>query len=424
MEERKSETLCIHGGYQPKSGEPFELPIAQSTTYKYDTTEQLAELFNLQAPGHIYTRISNPTVAAFEDKMAALEGGVAALALSSGMSAITITTLNLCKAGDSIVASRSLYGGSLNLFGVTLKRLGIEVIYVDPNPSKEALTKAIKSNTKMLFAETIANPMLEIIDFETWSQVAESEGIPLVVDNSLATPLLCKPLEQGAHIVVYSASKYVDGHRSCIGGTIVDGGTFPWDNGKFPQFTEADESYHGTRFFHDYNPMGFIVRARAVLLRDTGCAMSPFNAFFLHNTLETLHLRMKQHSKNGLAVAEFLENNPKVQWVNYPGLKSSTEHKRAERYMPKGCGGVVTFGVVGGAEKASRLVESFKLISHVTHVAANTSMVLHPASTTHRQLSNEQLEALGIGPELIRLSIGIEHTEDILQDLAQAFASI
>lgn len=399
------------------------LSIAQSSTYKYDTTEELATLFNLQAPGHIYSRISNPTVEAFENKMAALDGGVAALGVSSGQSALTLTVLNLCKAGDSVVASRSLYGGSINLLGVTLARLGIEVIYVNSHPTMEELSGAIKENTKLLYAESLSNPMLEILDFDLWSSVANSAGIPLVVDNSLA-PFICRPLELGAHIVVYSATKYIDGHRSSIGGVIVDGGTFPWDNGKFPQLSEPDESYHGTRFFQDYHPAGFAVRARAVLLRDLGSALSPFNAFLFHNNLETLALRMEQHSKNGLAVAQFLEKHPKVSWVNYPGLSSSKEYKNAQKYLPLGSAGIVTFGVTGGAEAASTLVEALKLAAQVAHIAANTTMVIHPASTTHRQLSDTQLKEQGVGPELIRLSVGIEHTDDILEDLQQALDSL
>ncbi len=424
MESKTLETLCIHGGYKPESGEPFSLPIAQSTTYQYETAQELAELFDLKAAGHLYSRISNPTVAAFETKIAALDGGVAAVAVSSGQSALMVTVLNLCQAGDSIVASRSLYGGSLNLLQVTFQRLGIEVILVDPKASEEELMAAMKDNTKMLFAETISNPLLHIVDFSLWNRVAESRGVPFVVDNSLGTPVLCKPLELGAHIVVYSASKYIDGHRNCIGGVIVDGGNFPWDNGKFPQLSEPDESYHGTTFCSDYAPMGFAIRARTVLLRDLGCIMNPMNAFLLHTSLETLHLRMAKHSENGAAVAKLLADHPKVSWVSYPELMDSSEKSYAEKYFPHGCGGVVTFGIQGGKESAEKFIGNLKLISLVTHVAANTSMAIHPASTTHRQLSDEQLESSGIGADLIRLSIGIESTGDILEDITQALAQV
>ncbi len=424
MESKTLETLCIHGGYKPESGEPFALPIAQSTTYQYETAQELAELFDLKAAGHLYSRISNPTVAAFETKIAALDGGVAAVAVSSGQSALMVTVLNLCQAGDSIVASRALYGGSLNLLQVTFQRMGIEVILVDPKASEQELMGAIKDNTKMLFAETISNPLLHIVDFALWSKVAESRGVPFVVDNSLGTPALCKPLELGAHLVTYSASKYIDGHRNCIGGVIVDGGNFPWDNGNFPQFSEPDASYHGTTFFSDYAPMGFAVRARTVLLRDLGCIMNPMNAFLLHTSLETLHLRMAKHSENGLAVAKLLADHPKVSWVSYPELDDSPEKLDAEKYFPNGCGGVVTFGIQGGKESAEKFIGELKLVSLVTHVAANTSMAIHPASTTHRQLSDEHLEDAGIGPDLVRLSIGIENTDDILNDITQALAQV
>ncbi len=424
MESKTLETLCVHGGYKPESGEPFALPIAQSTTFQYETAQELAELFDLKAAGHLYSRISNPTVAAFEDKMVALDGGVAAVAVSSGQSALVVTVLNLCQAGDSIVASRALYGGSLNLLQVTFQRLGIEVILIDPKASEQELMSAIKDNTKMLFAETISNPSLHIVDFSLWGRVAESCGIPFVVDNSLGTPALCKPLELGAHIVTYSASKYIDGHRSCIGGVIVDGGKFSWDNGKFPQLSEPDSSYHGTTFCSDYAPMGFAVRARTVLLRDLGCIMNPMNAFLLHTSLETLHLRMEKHSENGMAVAKVLQNHPKVSWVSYPGLENSPEKSYAEKYFPHGCGGVVTFGILGGKEGAEKFIAALNLVALVTHVAANTSMAIHPASTTHRQISEEQLEASGIGADLIRLSIGIESTGDILEDITQALDQV
>ncbi len=416
----KPETKCIQEGYKPQNGEPRILPIYQNTTYKYDSSEHLGKLFDLAAPGHMYSRISNPTLSCVEDKIASLEGGVGAMLTSAGQAASLISILNICNAGDHVVSSASIYGGTFNLFAVTLKRFGVDFTFVDPDASEEEIQKAFTPKTKAVFGETIANPALTVLDIEKFANVAHKNGVPLIIDNTFATPILCRPFEFGADIVIHSTTKYMDGHASVVGGVIVDGGKFDWTNGKFPSFTEPDESYHGVVYTKDFGNAAYITKARVQLMRDIGSIMSANSAFILNLGLETLALRIERHSQNALAVAKFLENNDKISWINYPGLESSKYKALTDKYLPNGASGVVSFGIKGGREAAVKFMDSLKMAAIVVHVADARTCVLHPASTTHRQLSDKQLEEAGVSPDLIRMSIGIEHIEDILEDIKQA----
>ena len=418
------DTLCVQAGWQPKNGEPRVLPVFQSTTFKYDSSELVGDLFDLKVPGHFYTRLSNPTAEAVENKIAALEGGVGALMTASGQAASLIAILNLCGSGDHFIASGAIYGGTTNLFSVTLKKLGIEVTYVDPYASDDAIQAAFRPTTRAVFGETIANPALTVFDIERFARVAHANGVPLIVDNTFPTAVLCRPFAFGADIVTYSTSKYLDGHAVSLGGMIVDGGRFDWRaSGKFPGLTEPDPSYHGTVYTDAFGPAAFIVKARAQLMRDLGAAPSPMNAFLLNLGMETLHLRMERHCRNAEAVAAFLERHPDVTWVNYPGLPASKDAALVKKYLPRGTCGVIAFGIKGGRAAAVRFMDSLKLAAIVVHVADARTGVLHPASTTHRQLTDAQLAAAGIGPDLVRLSVGIEDAADIIADLDQALAA-
>lgn len=424
MNDYSISTNCIQSGYEPKNGEPRVLPIYQSTTYKYDTSDQVGKLFDLEAEGFFYSRLSNPTVDAVERKIATLEGGVGALCTSTGQAATTFAILNICGAGDHVVASIAIYGGSTNLLGVTFKKLGIDVTFVDPDAPIEELQKAVQENTKCIFTETISNPTLVVCDIEKMAKLAHQNGIPLIIDNTFATPINCRPFEFGADIVIHSTSKYMDGHAIALGGVIVDSGNFDWNTDKFPGLSTPDESYHGMIYARDCGKAAYITKARVQLMRDMGATPAPLNAFLLNVGLETLHLRVERHCENALAVAKWLESNDKVSWVNYPGLESNKYHELAKKYLPKGNCGVVSFGVKGGREVAANLMEKLKLAAIVVHVADARTSVLHPASTTHRQLTDEQLVQSGVEPELIRMSVGIEDIVDIIKDLEQAFAQI
>jgi len=418
------ETKCIQEGYQPKNGEPRVLPIYQSTTYKYDSSEQVGRLFDLAEEGFFYTRLANPTVDCVEKKIAALEGGVGALCTSSGQAASLIAVINICSAGDHMISASTIYGGTVNLFAVTLKKLGIEVTFVDPDASIEELQKEIRDNTKLVFAETISNPSLVVIDLWKFATIAHNNEIPLFIDNTFATPINCRPFEFGADIVVHSTSKYMDGHAVALGGVIVDSGNFNWDNGKFPGLSTPDESYHGMIYTRDCGRAAFITKARTQMMRDLGATPSPNNAFLLNLGLETLHLRMERHCSNALTVAKYLEKNDKIAWVNFPGLKSNKYFELAQKYLPLGSCGVISYGVKGGREAAIKFMDSLKLAAIVVHVADARTGVLHPASTTHRQLTDQQLIDCGITPDLIRMSIGIENVEDIIADIEQALSQV
>lgn len=417
------ETKTIQCGWEPKSGEPRVLPICQSTTYKYDTAHDVAQLFDLAVPGHMYSRISNPTCEALENKIAALEGGVGALATSAGQTASTIAIMNIASSGDHFIAVGALYGGTVSLFTNTLKKMGVEVTLVDAELPLDELKTCVQPNTKAIFAETIANPALDVLDFEKFSALAKEIGVPLIIDNTFATPYLCQPLKHGADIVVHSTTKYIDGHACSVGGMIVDGGTFDWTNGNFPAFTEPDKSYHGTVYTRDFGELAYIVKARVQWIRDLGSYMTPMNAFLTNLGLETLHVRMDRHCENAQQLAEFLQNHPKVSWVNYPGLKEHKHHERAKQYL-KGCSGVLTFGVKGGADAGEKVMNSLKLAAIVVHVADVRTSVLHPASMTHRQLSDEELLAAGVSADLIRVSVGIESIDDIKADFDQALNAV
>ena len=415
------ETKCIQSGYTPANGEPRVLPIYQSTTYKYDSSEHLGRLFDLEAPGHMYSRISNPTVEAVEKKIADLEGGSAAVLLSSGQSANMLAVLNITSAGQNIISLSSIYGGTINLFAVTLKRFGIEVRFVSPEMSDEEIAKQIDENTRLIFGETISNPALHVLDIERYAALAHRHGIPLVVDNTFATPILCRPFEFGADIVVHSTTKYMDGHATVVGGCVVDGGKFNWENGKFPELTEPDPSYHGVSYTKNFGiPTAYATKLRVQLVRDIGNAMTAQSAFLLNLGLETLHLRMPRHSENALAVARYLAADSRIAWVNYPLLKGGSEYEKAKKYIPDGACGVISFGVKGGREAAMKFMDSLKLAAIVVHVADARTSVLHPASTTHRQLTDSQLAECGITPDLVRLSVGIENVNDIIADISQA----
>ena len=418
------DTRCVQAGWQPKNGESRVLPVIQSTTFKYDSAEFMGKLFDLQAVGHFYTRLSNPTLEAVENKIAALEGGIAAMVTSSGQAATFYAVLNLCQSGDHFVSTTAIYGGTYNLFAVTLKRMGIEVSFVDQNADDATIAAAFRPNTKLLFAETLANPALEVADLEKLAKIAHDHKVPLVVDNTFPTPVLCRPFEWGADIVIHSTTKYMDGHAQAVGGVIVDSGKFDWKNGNFPEFTTPDPSYHGVVYADTFGSLAYIVKARVQLMRDLGAQQNPFGAYLLNLGLETLHLRMPRHVQNGQAVAEFLEKHPKVASVNYPGLPSNRFHQLAKKYLPDGTCGVVSFEIKGTKEDAMKFMDSLKLVGIVTHVADARSCVQHPSSTTHRQLTDEQMKAAGVTPQLIRLSIGIEHPTDILADIDQALSAI
>lgn len=420
MSEYRIDTKCIQEGYSPKNGEPRVLPIVQSTTYTYDSSQAMGDLFDLKADGFFYTRLANPTLDAVEKKIAALEGGVGAMLTSSGQAASMIAMLNICHAGSHIVASSAIYGGTFNLIFKTIQEMGIESTFVSPGCSREELQAAFRPNTRCVFAETLSNPSLVVTDIEMFAEEAHAHGVPLIVDNTFPTPINCRPFEFGADIVTHSTSKYMDGHAVQLGGVIVDSGKFDWNNGKFPMLTQPDESYHGIVYTEKFGNAAYIVKARTHLMRDLGAQASPQNAFLLNLGLETLALRMERHCSNALKVAKFLENHEKVSWVNYPGLESSPYHALAQKYMPNGTCGVVSFGVKGGREAATRFMDSLKMASIVTHVADLRTCVLHPASTTHRQMTDEQLAEAGVTPDLIRFSVGIENPEDIIEDVAQA----
>ena len=423
----KQETKCIQSGYQPKNGESRMIPIIQSTTFKYDTSEDMGKLFDLQAEGYFYTRLQNPTNDMVAAKICDLEGGSAAMLTSSGQAATFLAVFNIATAGDHVIASSAIYGGSFNLFNVTMRKMGIDFTFVEPDCSDEELEAAFKPNTKCVFGETIANPSLVVFDIERFAKAAHAHGVPLIIDNTFATPINCRPFEWGADIVTHSTTKYMDGHDVAVGGCIVDSGHFDWmaHVDKFPGLTTPDESYHGITYAEQFGQGGaYITKATAQLMRDLGPIQSPQNAFYLNMGLESLAVRMPRHCQNAQTVAEFLENHPMVTWVNYPGLKSNKYYERAKKYMPNGSCGVISFGVKGGRKAAEEFMKHLKVAMIATHVADAHTCVLHPASSTHRQLSDEELIACGVTPDLIRLSCGIENVNDIIDDLNQALASI
>lgn len=418
----RKESVCVQAGWTPRKGEPRVLPIYQSTTFKYDNSEQMARLFDLEDTGYFYTRLQNPTNDAVAAKIAELEGGVGAMLTSSGQAANFYAVFNICQAGDHFITSNNIYGGTYNLFGVTMKKLGIECTFVDPEWDDERIEAAFRPNTKCFFGETISNPGGQVFDIERFARMAHNHGVPLIVDNTFATPINCRPFEWGADIVTHSTTKYMDGHATAVGGAIVDSGNFDWaaHADKFPGLCEPDESYHGLTYTKAFGRMAYMTKATAQLMRDLGSIQSPQNAFLLNLGLETLHLRMARHCENAQKVAEFLEQNDRVAWVNYCGLENNKYHKLAQKYMPNGSCGVIAFGLKGDKEDAIRFMDSLKMICIVTHVADARTCVLHPASHTHRQLSDEQLREAGVAPDLIRLSVGIENVEDIIEDIQQA----
>lgn len=422
----KRESLCVQAGWKPKKGEPRVLPIYQSTTFKYDNSEQMARLFDLEESGYFYTRLQNPTNDAVADKIAKLEGGVGAMLTSSGQAANFYAIFNICQAGDHFITTDTIYGGTFNLFGVTMKKLGIECTFIDPEWDDDKIEAAFKPNTKCVFGETISNPGVNIFDIERFAKIAHSHGVPLIVDNTFATPINCRPFEWGADIVTHSTTKYMDGHASAVGGAIVDSGNFDWDAhaDKFPGLCRPDESYHGLIYTKAFGKMAYITKATAQLMRDLGSIQSPMNAFLLNLGLETLHLRMKQHCTNAQKVAEFLEKDNRVAWINYCGLKDNKYYELGQKYLPDGSCGVIAFGLKGSREEAIKFMDSLKMICIVTHVADARTCVLHPASHTHRQLSDEQLRQAGVAPDLIRLSVGIENADDIINDISQALMNI
>ncbi len=420
------ETICVQAGWQPKKGEPRVLPIYQSTTFKYETSEQMARLFDLEESGYFYSRLQNPTNDAVAAKIAALEGGVGAMLTSSGQAANFYAVFNICEAGDHVVSTSAIYGGTFNLFAVTMKKFGIDFTFVDQDAPTEEIKKAFRPNTKMMFGETVANPAMSVLDIEKMATIAHSQGVPLVIDNTFPTPFNCRPLEWGADIVTHSTSKYMDGHAISLGGAIVDGGKFDWDAhaDKFPGLTQPDESYHGVTYTKTFGKAAYLTKATVQLMRDLGAMQSPQNAFLLNVGLETLHLRMPRHCENALAVAEYLAKNDKIAWVNFPGLKGNKYYDLAQKYMPDGTCGVLTFGLKGGRDVSVKFMDSLKFVAIVTHVADARTCVLHPASHTHRQMSDEQLKAAGVAPDLIRLSVGIESVEDIIADIEQALKTV
>ena len=419
---RSMETTCIQGGWQPKNGEPRILPIYQSTTFKYSTSEQMGRLFDLEENGYFYTRLANPTNDAVADKIRELEGGAAAMLTSSGQAANFYAVFNICGAGDHLVCSATVYGGTSNLFVVTMKKMGADVTLVDPDAPEEEIEKAIRPNTKCIFGESIANPALVVLDLEKFARIAHRNGIPFIVDNTFATPINCRPFEWGADIVTHSTTKYMDGHAMTVGGCIVDSGNFDWEAhaDKFPGLTTPDESYHGIIYTKKFGKAAYITKATAQVMRDLGSIPSPQNSFLLNIGLETLHLRVPRHCENAQKVAEYLQSREDVAWVNYPGLENDKYHALAQKYMPNGTCGVISFGLKGGRQAAGEFMDKLKLAAIVTHVADARTCVLHPASHTHRQLSDEQLREAGVDPSLIRLSVGIENVDDIIEDIRQA----
>ncbi|EEU03969.1 O-acetylhomoserine aminocarboxypropyltransferase/cysteine synthase [Eubacterium saphenum ATCC 49989] len=417
-------TKCIHGNYLPKSGEPQVMPIVQSTTYRYYDNDEVAALFDLESLGSFYSRLGNPTVDNLEAHIALLEGGTGAICTSSGQAANLICMLNIAKAGDHIISSNSIYGGTFNLFSVTLKKMGIDVEFVDQDLELEELKKYVKPNTKVVFAETLANPKLSVLDIEKFKKLSEFAGVLLIVDNTLATPALLNPIEYGADIVTHSTTKYIDGHGNCVGGCVVEAGTFDYSSGKYPEFIEPDDSYHGIVFYEKFGDKAFTVKLRAQMLRDLGTTMSPMNAFLTDNGLKTLALRMERHSQNAIKLAEFLNDHDKISYVTYPGLSGDKYYELSKKYMKKGQSGVLSFGIKGGYDAGVKLIKNLKLTSLVVHVGDINTSTLHPASSTHRQLSEDELKAAGIGPELIRVSVGLCDIEDIIEDFENALKCI
>ena len=420
MKDWKRDTLCIHAGYTPQNGQPRVMPIVQSTTYTYESSQEMGDLFDLKAEGFFYTRLGNPTLDHVEQKIAALEGGVGAMLTSSGQAASLMAVLNICTAGQHMVCSSAIYGGTFNLFYKTLKEMGVDVTFVPPTSTIEDLRAAMQENTRCVFAETLSNPALVVTDLEAFAKAAHEQGVPLIVDNTFPTPMNCRPIDFGADIVIHSTTKYMDGHAVQVGGVIVDSGKFNWENGKFPSLTEPDESYHGVVYTKQFGAAAYIAKARCHLMRDLGAQAAPMNAFLLNLGLETLALRMERHCANAQKVAEYLQADPNISWVNYPGLPQSPYYELAKKYLPQGSCGVVAFGIKGGRDAARKFMDSLEMASVVTHVADLRTCVLHPASTTHRQLSEQQLIEAGVPADLIRLSVGIENPADILKDLSQA----
>ena len=427
MRKDRIETKCVQGGYTPGNGEPRQIPIVQSTTFKYNTSEDMGKLFDLEAEGYFYSRLQNPTCDRVAAKICALEGGTAAMLTSSGQAASFFAVFNIAGCGDHVVASSAIYGGTYNLFAVTMKRMGVDFAFVSPDCTEEELNAAFRPNTKAVFGETIANPALIVLDIEKFANAAHAHGVPLIIDNTFATPIQCRPFEWGADIVTHSTTKYMDGHGAAVGGCIVDSGKFDWMKykEKYPGLCTPDESYHGVTYVERFGKEGaFITKATVQLMRDFGATPSPNSAFLLNLGLESLHVRVERHCSNAQAVAEFLEQHPKVAWVNYAGLPSNQYYERAQKYMPKGTCGVISFGVKGGRANAETLMKNLKLAAIETHVADARTCCLHPASTTHRQMNDEELQAAGVSPDLIRLSCGIENAEDLIADLEQALAQI
>ncbi|MEE0913570.1 MAG: O-acetylhomoserine aminocarboxypropyltransferase/cysteine synthase family protein [Ruminococcus sp.] len=422
----KQETKCLHAGYEPKNGEPRQVPVYQSTTFKYSTSDEMGKLFDLEANGYFYTRLQNPTNDAVAAKIAALEGGVAGMLTSSGQAANFFALFNICETGSHIVASSSIYGGTFNLLGVTMKKMGIECTFVDQTLPEEELAKAFRPNTRAVFGETITNPTVSVLDIEKFARLAHSHGVPLIVDNTFATPINCQPIKWGADIVTHSTTKYMDGHAVGVGGAIVDSGNFDWmaHADKYPGLTTPDDSYHGIVYAERFGKMGYITKATAQLMRDLGSIQSPQNAFYLTNGLESLHVRMERHCENALKIAKFLNENEKVAWVHYPDLESDEYNELAKKYLPNGSCGVLAFGIKGGREKSIEFMDSLKLATIATHVADAKTCLLHPASHTHRQMTEEQLIEAGVAPDLIRLSVGLENADDLIDDLKQAFDKI
>lgn len=418
------ETQCLHEGYKPGNGQPKALPIYQSTTYTYDSTDHIGQLFDLTADGHMYSRISNPTVACVEEKIAAMEGGVGALCTTSGQAASLLSILNIAKAGDHFISASTIYGGTVNLFAVTLKKFGIECTFVDAGAPEEELHKAFRPNTKAVFGETIANPAIAVFDIEKFAGLAHAHGVPLIVDNTFATPVLCRPFEWGADIVVHSTTKYMDGHAVQVGGVLVDSGSFNWENGRFEELCTPDESYHGVTYTKQFGRAAYITKARVQLMRDFGMYPAAHTAFLLDLGLQTLAVRMERHCRNAEKAAQYLAARPEVEFVNYPTLPGSPYRALAEKYLPQGCAGVISFSMKGGREAAVKFMDSLEMANNVVHVADICTCVLHPASSTHRQLTDGQLAAAGITPGLIRLSVGLEHIDDILADLEKGFSSL
>lgn len=426
MTKKNLGTLCVQAGYEPKNGEPRVVPIVQSTTFKYDSSEQMANLFDLKEAGYFYTRLANPTNDAVANKITALEGGVAGILTSSGQAANFYALLNIVSAGDHIVASSAIYGGTYNLIANTMKKLGIEATFVEPDVSLEELNKAFKENTKAVFGETLSNPSLSVLDIETFAKAAHDHGVPLIVDNTFPTPIFLRPIEWGADIVTHSTTKYMNGFSNSVGGVVVDSGNFDWSKhkDKFPGLTEPDESYHGVVYTEIFGKGAYITKMTTTLMRDLGSIPSPQNSFYLSIGLETLHLRMPRHYENALALAKYLKANEKISWITFPGLEGDSQYELAQKYLPDGSCGVIAFGIKGGREAATKFMDSLKLAAVVTHVADSRTCVLHPASTTHRQMNDEELAHAGISPDLIRMSVGIEDAEDIIKDVEQALANL